>query len=127
VVKALCCEQRPEVSLLAVAERVACVSRALGRCTDVSRNAWLRVSAAECAVSASIALEPVKMPATSLAAVTSRLAAPAISTIRRVAALAESEPWLAVTELRLPAACHRKLPPKISDVPPPSRRRAAGP
>jgi hypothetical protein len=51
----------------------------------------LSVSATECAVSASIALEPVMSPAASLAAATTTLAAPATSTVRRVDLLPAAE------------------------------------
>ena len=53
-------------------------------CSDVSRNSWSSVSAAECAASASMALEPLRIPATSLTTPTRTLAAPATMTVRRV-------------------------------------------
>ena len=51
---------------------------------EVSRNTWFKVSATECAASASMALEPVRMPATTLMTATTMLAAPAIITVRLV-------------------------------------------
>src|ERR1035438_1303799 len=52
--------------------------------SEVNRKTWLRVSANEWAASASMALEPVRIPATSLAIMTMMLAPPAISTVRVV-------------------------------------------
>jgi hypothetical protein len=50
------------------------------------RNAWLTVSAIECAVSASIALEPVIRPAMSFATAIVALEASAMLTVRRLGA-----------------------------------------
>jgi hypothetical protein len=52
--------------------------------SDVSRNTWLRVSAAEWAASASMALDPLMIPAANLARPTMRFATPAMITVRRV-------------------------------------------
>src|SRR6185437_13847008 len=63
-------------------------SRSAGRSacrSEVSRNTWSSVSAAEWAASASMALDPLRIPATSLTRPTSRFAAPAMMTVRRVA------------------------------------------
>ena|SRR5436190_4161597 len=58
------------------------------RLSDTRRKAWLTVSAIECAVSASIALEPVIRPAASFATAIVPLAASAMLTVRRLAASA---------------------------------------
>jgi hypothetical protein len=75
-------EQRPEVPLLAVAERVPSAGCSPRR-REARRNAWLRVSATECAASASMALEPTRIPAPSLITPTNRFAAPAMRAVRR--------------------------------------------
>ena len=48
----------------------------------MSRKTWLRVSATECAASASIELDPLISPAASLATAIARLAASATRTVR---------------------------------------------
>lgn len=87
-------------------------SRLAGRSplrNDTSRNTWSSVSAAECADSASIALDPLMMPATSLTRPTRTFATPATMTVRRVAA----DLLRFVTAVRLAPVC----PGKPAEVP----------
>jgi hypothetical protein len=63
-------------------------SRLAGRLdwrSDSNRKSWSRVSATECADSASMALDPLRIPAASLATPTRKFAAAATMTVRRVA------------------------------------------
>ena len=68
-------DERPEVALRSVAERMGGVGLALGRdATRTSAGAWLPVSASECIASASRPAEPVMTKPTSLATAMPRLA-----------------------------------------------------
>ena len=80
------------------------------RRSEVHRNTWLSVSATECAASASMALEPTRIPAASLISPTKMFAAPAISTVRPVADFSAMPAFLPLTWA--PSSAPGFLPPR---------------